>query len=188
VIGVVFGLRLGRWGIVGFSLAALLLVFAQTAGFYQVAGTTPGARAAFGSAMATLAAQLVALFPPPLRPDTVGGYVEFRGFHPLAVLFAVWALASATGFARGDEERGVVEAALATGTSRIALIASRTLGFALAVTVASAAAAAGFLIGVASGHETVAAQGVIQESVLLAAVGLACYAQSGPRRRVRRAA
>src|SRR5205823_2470614 len=123
VIGVIFGLRLGRWGVVGFSLAGLLLVFAQTAGFYQVAGTTPGARAAFGSAMATLAAQLVALFPPPLRPDTAGGYAEFRGFHPLAVLFAVWALASATGFARGDEERGVVEAALATGAAGTLLLA-----------------------------------------------------------------
>ena len=178
MIGVIFGLRLGRWGVVGFSLAGLLLVFAQTAGFYQVAGTTPGARAAFGSAMATLAAQLVALFPPPLRPDTAGGYAEFRGFHPLAVLFAVWALASATGFARGDEERGVVEAALATGTSRIALIASRTVGFALAITVASAAAAAGFLIGVASGHETAAVQGVVEEAALLAAVGLTCYALS----------
>ncbi|TMF30980.1 MAG: hypothetical protein E6I29_05700 [Chloroflexi bacterium] len=178
MIGIVFGLRLGRWGVVGFSLAGLLLVFAQTAGFYQVAGTTPGARAAFGSAMATLAAQLVALFPPPLRPDTAGGYAEFRGFHPLAVLFAVWALASATGFARGDEERGVVEAALATGTSRIALIASRTVGFALAVTVASAAAAAGFLIGVASGHETAAVQGVVEEAALLAVIGVACYTLS----------
>src|SRR5437879_7555891 len=128
--------------------------------------------------MATLAAQVVALFPPPIRPDTVGGYVEFRGFHPLAILFAVWALASATGFVRGDEERGIVEAALATGTSRIALIASRVAGFAIAIAVASAAAGAGFVIGVASGHETVAAQGVVEEAILLAAVGLACYALS----------
>jgi ABC-2 type transport system permease protein len=178
VIAVAFGLRLGRWGVFGFSLAALVLVFIQTAGFYQVAGGTLAERAHFGASMATLAAQFVALFPPPVRPDTVGGYVEFRGFHPLAVLFAVWALASATGFVRGDEERGVVEAALATGTSRLALIASRTAGFALALAVASAAAAAGFVLGVASGHETVEAQRLFQEAALLAAVGFACFALS----------
>jgi len=178
MIGVAFGLRLGRWGLVGYSVAAFVSVFVQTAGFYQVVGSTPAARAAFGSAMATLAAQFVALFPPPIRPDTVGGYVEFRGFHPVAILFAVWALASATGFARGDEERGIVEAALATGTSRLALNASRVAGFAVAIAVASAAAGAGFVIGVASGHETVEAQRVIEESVLLAGVGLACYALS----------
>src|SRR5437879_3924565 len=128
--------------------------------------------------MATLAAQFVPLFPPPIRPDTVGGYVEFRGFHPLAILFAVWALASATGFVRGDEELGTVEAALATGTSRVALIASRVAGFAIAITVASAAAGAGFVFGVALGHETVETQRVIEASLLLAAIGLACYALS----------
>ncbi len=93
---VLFGLRLGRWGMVGFSAAAAVSIFVQTAGFYQVAGQSAGDRAAFGASMATLAARFVALFPPPIRPDTVGGYVEFRGFHPLALIFAVWALASAT--------------------------------------------------------------------------------------------
>src|SRR5205814_8873098 len=99
------------------------------------------------AAMSALAAQLVALFPAPIRPDTVGGYVEFRGMHPLSILFAVWALASATGFARGDEERGLVEATLSTGVSRIALIATRSAGFAIAISIASSAAAAGLLAG-----------------------------------------
>jgi len=52
------------------------------------------------------------------------------------------------------------------------------VGFALAVTVASAAAAAGFLIGVASGHETTAVQGVVEEAALLAVIGVACYTLS----------
>src|SRR2546421_12058858 len=83
VTAVVLALRLGRWGIVGFSIAAFVLTFVQTTGFYQIAGSTPGARAAFGASMATLAAQFVALFPPPIRPATVGRYVEFCGFPPL---------------------------------------------------------------------------------------------------------
>src|SRR5467141_465095 len=176
VTSVLFGLRLGRWRMVGFSAAAAVSIFVQTAGFYQVAGQSAGDRAAFGASMATLAARFVALFPPPIRPDTVGGYVEFRGFHPVAILFAVWALASATGFARGDEERGIVEVALATGTSRIALVAARTAAFAVAICVASAAAGAAFVVGVASGGESVEAARVIEACALLAAVGLSCYA------------
>jgi ABC-2 type transport system permease protein len=126
--------------------------------------------------MATLAARFVALFPPPIRPDTVGGYVQFRGFNPLAVIFAVWALASATGFARGDEERGIVESAVATGVSRIGLLATRTVAFAIAITVASSAAGAGFVLGVASGGDSAQARAVIEACVVLAAVGLSCYA------------
>src|SRR5439155_7647063 len=168
------GLRLGRWGIVGFSLAAAFATFVQTVAFYQIAGHSPAERAAFGSSILALGSQLVALFPPPVRPDTVGGYVEFRGFHPLAILFAIWALAGATGFARGDEERGIVESTLAAGVSRGALIAARAGAFAVGLAVAATAAAAGFLTGLAYGHESVPARAVFEESALLVAIGLSC--------------
>src|SRR5438270_222821 len=161
--------------LVRFSLAAFVSVFIQTVGFYQIAGHTLIARAAFGASMAALASQFVALFPAPVRPDTVGGYVEFRGIHPLAILFAAWALVAATGFARGDEDRGIVETTLATGVSRPALVATRTAAFALGLTIASLAAAAGFLLGVASGGETPQLRGILEDAALLAAVGLACY-------------
>ncbi|HKB18699.1 MAG TPA: ABC transporter permease subunit [Candidatus Dormibacteraeota bacterium] len=169
------GLRLSRWGIAGFSLVAFILTLIQTVGFYQIAGHTPAERAVFGQSMARLAAEFVALFPPPLHPETVEGYVQFRGFSPLTILFAVWALTSATGFARGDEERGVVEATLASGTSRPALVAARVASFALGVAVASAAAGAGFVVGAASGGESVPAAGSIEACALVAAVGFACY-------------
>ncbi len=158
MISVLLGLRLGRWGVFGFSLAALMSVFAQTAGFYQIAGHTLVQRLQFGASMAALEAQFVALFAPTIRPDTVEGFVEFRGFNSLTILFAVWALASATGFARGDETRGIVEMELATGTPRPVLLAARSAAFAIAVSVASIAAAAGFVIGVATNHDTVEAR------------------------------
>jgi len=170
-----FGLRLSRWGITGFSAVAFVLTLVQTVGFYQIAGHTPAERAAFGRTMSVLAAQFVALFPPPLRPDTAGGYVQFRGFSPLTILFAIWALTSAAGFARGDEERGVLEAALATGVSRPALLASRACGFALALLVAAAAAGAGFVVGLATGAESIGAIALIEACVLLVAIGVACY-------------
>ncbi len=173
---VAYALRLARWGIAGFSLAALFSVYVQTVGFYRVAGDTAAERAAFGDSMLALANNFVAVLPPPIRPDTVGGYVQFRGFNPLAIMFAVWALASATGFARGDEERGLVESALSTGVSRGRLIASRVATFAIALTMASACAAAGLVIGVASAEESIEVAGLIQACALLVAIGLACYA------------
>ena len=175
MISVLLGLRLGRWGVFGFSLAALLSIFVQTAGFYQIAGHTLAERLQFGASMAALEAQFVALFAPTIRPDTVEGFVEFRGFNPLMILFAVWALASASGFARGDETRGIVETELAAGTPRPVLLAARSGAFAIAVSVASIAAAAGFLIGVAANHDTVEARGLIEMTLLIAAVGMACY-------------
>src|SRR5207247_6381706 len=155
MIAIVFGLRRGRWGVVGFSLAAFVSTLIQTIGFYQIAGHTPGERIAFGNSILALASQFSALFPPPIRPDTVGGYVEFRGFHPLAILFAVWALASATGAARGDEERGIVEAALGAGISRLGLIDARTIAFAIGIVDAAVAGGGGVLVGVGWGAESV---------------------------------
>ena len=173
---VAYALRLARWGIVGFSLAALFLVFVNAAGFYRVAGDTPAERAAFGSSMFALGNSLVAMLPPPIRPDTVGGYVQFRGFNALAILFAIWALASAAGSARGDEERGLVETSLAAGVSRGRLVASRVAAFAIALALASTCAALGLVIGVASGEESIEAGGLFQACILLVAIGLACYA------------
>lgn len=172
---ILLGLRLGRWGLVGFSLASFTWIAVQTVGFYQVVGNTAADRLAFGASIATLAAKFVVLVPPPIRPDTVGGYVEFRGFHELAIIFAVWALASAVGFARGDEERGIVESALASGESRIALLASRAAAFAIAIVVATAAGGAAFVIGVASGGESIRPLPVLEVCAMLVGVGVACY-------------
>ena len=173
--GVLLGLRLGRWGLVGFSLTAFVWNLTQAIGFYLVVGHTLAERAAFGASIATIAARFVAIVPPPIRPDTVGGYVEFRGFHELAIIFSVWALASAVGFARGDEERGVIESTLAAGQSRIAIVASRAASFAIAITIASIAAGAAFVVGVAANHDTVEPLRVIEVCVLLVAIGLASY-------------
>jgi ABC-2 type transport system permease protein len=172
---VLLGLRLGRWGMVGFSLAGFAWILTQTIGFYQVVGHSVAERAAFGASIATLAARFTVLVPPPIRPDTVGGYVEFRGFHELAIIFSVWALFSAVGFVRGDEERGIVEASLAAGTTRVILVATRAASFAVAIVVASAAAGAAFVVGVASGGESIEPMRVIEVCALLVAIGLACY-------------
>ena len=143
------GLRLGRWGFLGFSILTFAASLVQAVGFYQIAGHTAASRAAFAQSMSQLAAQLTFILPPPAGLSTVGGYVEWRSFGGLAILFGVWALVSGSGATRGDEERGLVEAVLASGITRSRWLASRVIGYALTALVAALAGGLGLVVGVA---------------------------------------
>jgi ABC-2 type transport system permease protein len=175
VTAIALALRLGRWGILGFSVLAFVSNLIVALAFYQVAGHTPAERATFGRSINLLATQLTVLLPPPVRPDTVGGFIQYRGYGGLAILFAVWALVSAGGAARGDEERGLVEAEIATSLSRVRLVGSRVIAFALGSLVAGMAAGAGVIIGVAIGGETIPFRSVLEATVVLGALAACCY-------------
>jgi len=56
---------------IGFGAVLLLITYAQGAGFVQLAGGTPAARAVFANSMAVLGTQLFYLFPAPFRLDTL---------------------------------------------------------------------------------------------------------------------
>lgn len=168
--------RLGRWGLVGFSALGFFAATLQAVGFFQVAGHTATERAAFGRSMTQLGTQFSILLPPPVRPDTVGGYVQFRAFGSLVFLFAIWALVSASGAARGDEERGLVEVMLASGLSRVRMLASRIAAFACACLLVALATSLGMEIGAVGGGEPVPLQAALEASIVLAALGLSCYA------------
>jgi ABC-2 type transport system permease protein len=172
---IVLGLRLGRWGIVGFSSIAFLSSLIQAVAFYQLAGHTPAERAAFAQSIAQVASRFTLILPPPTRLDTVGGYVQWRSFGGMAIVFAVWALLSASGAGRGDEERGLVEVVLAASLTRFKWIGSRMAGFALASFVAAVAAGLGLVIGAANGGESVGAGPIVEEAIVLAALALSCY-------------
>jgi ABC-2 type transport system permease protein len=172
---VLFALRLGRWGIAGFGAVAFVVTLLQSAAFYRVAGNTEDERQAFGGSMSIIAAQFSVVIPPPVRPDTVGGYVQFRAFGALALAFAIWALVSASSAMRGDEERGIVEAVLAAGVSRPRLISARVAAFAMGSLVAALAASVGLLAGVASGGESFSATAAVGAAVALAALAVCCY-------------
>jgi polyether ionophore transport system permease protein len=172
---ILLGLRLGRWGVAGFSVLAFASSFIQAVAFYQLAGHTPEQRAAFAHSMSQLAAQLTFILPPPSGLDTVGGYVEWRSFGGLAVVFAVWALVSGAGASRGDEERGLVEAVLATGTTRLKWLASRFAAFAAAGFVAGLAGGLGLVAGAAGAGEAIAFGPVLEIALALGLLGLSCY-------------
>lgn len=173
-----FALRLGRWGIVGWSALAFVSTTLRVEAFYGIAGHRAADRAAFGASIQAIAPQFMVLLPPPIHPDAVAGYVEYGGFLPLSILFAVWAMTSAAGAARGDEERGVVEAALSTGLSRFSLVIARVAGFAIAITVAAGVGALGFLVAVSTGGDAADIRSLVEESLQLIGLGLSCYALS----------
>lgn len=166
-----FFLRLGRWGVIGFAAIGFTATFVQSNAFYAVAGRTAASQATFGASMSAIAGRFTAVFPPPVHPETVGGYVWWRGYQAVAIVFAVWALASATAMVRSDERRGMIEAVLATGTSRIRLVAARAAAFLVAVAVASASVALGFIAVV---HEADALS-LFEASLLVASLTLSCY-------------
>ena len=116
------------------------------------------------------------IVPAPLRPDTVGGYVQWRAYGFFAIVFAIWALASGVGSSRGDEERGLVEATLAAGVSRADALIARFAAFTVSVVVAAAAGAAGVYAGIDRVHDWIDPGSVAAASVLLLGLALACYA------------
>jgi ABC-2 type transport system permease protein len=140
-----------------------------------VAGHTPAEREAFAKSFAQITSQLTVLLPPAMRLDTVGGYVQYRAYGSLAILFAIWALASAGGAARDNEERGITEVILATGLSRARVLAAHVAAFAIASIVAALAASAGLMVGAIAGQDSFPLGPAIEAAVLLAAIAVGCY-------------
>lgn len=173
-----FALRLGLWGLIGWSALAFVLIFLRVESYYAVAGHTAAGRATFAASLRAVTSQFTLLLPDLMRPETLAGYVEYGGFLPLSILFAVWAMTSATSAARGDEERGVVEAVLAAGVPRPALVIARMGSFAIAITVATAAAAIAYILAASIGGDAFDIRSVIEETLLYIAFGLSCYAIS----------
>lgn len=172
---VAFFIRLGRWGLVGFSVIGFTATFVQSIAYFAVAGHTAATQAAFGASMSAIAGRFAAVFPPPFHPESLGGYVWWRAYEAVGLVFSVWAMVSATAMVRSDERRGVVEAVLSTGTSRPSLIAARVVAFVVAAAVASAAVALGLLAGAQRGAESVVGSGVIEAWLLVLALTLSTY-------------
>ena len=152
-------LRDTRWATIAVALAGFAITFLQSVAFFQLAGHTFAQRAAFGYSLLLEATANAALLPPPVHPETVAGYLELRALAPLAVVFAAWALVSASA-------RSPVP------------VVPRAAAFAISATLAAASACIGVLAGVASGGESISALGVVEAGLLLVALAIACFAIS----------
>jgi putative exporter of polyketide antibiotics len=169
-------LRLHRIGAIAMSYFAIFYVLVNSAVYPLIAGKTRIAQEAFGLEITTLGAQFAWLLPVPIRPDTAAGYLQWRGYGLFAIVFAAWGLMSACGAVRRDEDRGMVETWLATGISRMRLLATRVVAFALlSATVVVVAGFAGWLGCLIAGSPAPVA-GLVGESAALWGLTLSSFA------------
>src|SRR5579872_5157652 len=129
------GWRLQRRGLLGMGAFGVVYGLIQIAAYTSAAGSTAASRSAFGQTMETFGKTFTFLLPVPIRLDTVSGYVQWRVYGGLVTLFAIWALMSAIGATRGDEDRGLVEAWLSAPVGRGRYLVTRCAVFALVAVI-----------------------------------------------------
>jgi ABC-2 type transport system permease protein len=168
-------LRLQLVGFVATAAIGGLSAFANGLGFVQIVGDSPTQRIIFATQMEALGKQLSYLLPVPSHLDTLAGYLQWRGFGTLGLVYAFWALITATGAARGDEERGHVEMWLAAGVSRARYIAARVFGFSLAAAASLAVVVvATYAVGQIA-KEPIPLAWIVAEALSLFALSLTAY-------------
>jgi ABC-2 type transport system permease protein len=169
-----YGLRAHRWAFAGVAFIGFVGPYATGASYAAAAGTG-AARVAFGRQTTALGPQLAYLVPLPIRPDTVAGYLWWKGLTWLPIVVAVWGLAAATGLIRNEEERGLMETWLASPFGRVRLLLSRTGAFTLAALAAVAIAGVGTAAGLAAGKSSVSFLALAEQGVAALGIALACF-------------
>ena len=139
--------RSHRVGAIALTLIGALSGLVNAIGYIEIAGHTRLERQVFAKQMEVFGQQLTYLLPAPLQLDTMGGYLTWRAFGSVAMLFAIWGVLAGTGAARGDEERGLTEASLAAGTSRPRWMLTRSTGFFIAAALSTGAACLATQVG-----------------------------------------
>jgi len=169
-------LRQSWLGIVAASSVGVVAGAVQASAYENIAGKTAAAQAAFGAQTMALARQIAYLLPLPVHPETLAGYVQWRVFGGMALVVLIWAVMSASGAGRGDEERGLVEAWLAAGVSRPRLLLWRIGLFVLGALVFGLLTGSATEAGALAAGTSLPVAGLLGEAVVLAALAASCYA------------
>ncbi len=125
-----YSLRAHRTGLIASASLAALYVLLQAPGYASAAGSTPAERQRFAASMGAIARQVSYILPLPTHLEVLSGYVQWRVFGFLAVVFATWAVFAGAGASRGEEDRGLSDQLLAGGMSRARLVLTRFAVFA----------------------------------------------------------
>jgi ABC-2 type transport system permease protein len=168
--------RLQRRGLIGMTAFGVLYGLLQASAYNSVAGTTAASRAIFGRQMETFGIQLSTLLPLPRHVETLPGYLQWRVFGALPLLFGFWAVMSAVGATRGDEEHGMVELWLAAGASRVRYVAVRYLAFAIVATVSVSLTTLSIDLGAARSGQALEPTALVELALALLGTALAVYA------------
>ena len=170
------GLRFHRTGLIASAAIGGLNGILQSLGFKAIAGTSEAARQQFGLQMQVLGRQVSYLAPLPLHPETLAGYVQWRVFGFLPLVFGFWALMAGSGVIRGDEERGLLELWLGTGISRARLMAARAATFTLADAGAILIVCVLMEFGANAAGSPLPVAGLLADGAALAALSATCFA------------
>jgi ABC-2 type transport system permease protein len=168
--------RLQRNGLIGMSGFGIFYGILQAAAYNAAAGTTAASRRDFGQATETFGRQYSLLLPLPHGVDTIAGFIQWRVYGALPILFGFWALLSAAGATRGDEERGLIEQWLASGVGRLRYLLTRFIGFAISAVIAITLTSAAIDTGAASAGSALPVGPLIEVSIALLGLTLAVYA------------
>lgn len=169
-------LRLQRTGLIGMTAFGTFYGLIQAGAYNSAAGTTTAQRLAFGQQMEVLGRSLSYLLPIPVRVETASGYLQWRVYGALPILFAFWALMSATGATRGDEGRGLIEQWRAVGVGPLRYLAYRSATFLVTAVVAIAATSAAIYVGALPAKSSLDSLAFIELSIALLGLTLTCYA------------
>jgi ABC-2 type transport system permease protein len=161
-------------GLAAMTAIGVIVGVLNAIAFVQIAGASPAERAAFARQMALLGAQLSYMLPAPVGIETLGGYLQWRHFGSLVVMYGVWAAISAGGSGRGDEERGLVEQWLTAGVGRARYLITRVIVFAAVATVAIGAMQTAILLSARG--EPLSAGAMLAMGIDLLATTLCCFA------------
>ena len=168
--------RLQRNGLIGMSAFGIFYGILQAAAYNSAAGTTAATRRAFGQATETFGRQYSLFLPLPHGVDTIAGFIQWRVYGALPILFGFWALLSAAGATRGDEERGLIEQWLAAGVGRQRYLVTRFVGFAISAVIAITLTSAAIDAGAAGAGSALPLGPLFEVSVALLGLTLAVYA------------
>src|SRR3984893_11373976 len=92
--------RLHHRGLIGFSDGGFLISVFYGSAFLQAAGTTAASQAAFGRSVNLLAKQFAFIIPPPVHPETLGGYEQYKWLAGAIIMMMIWASLVGAGVAR----------------------------------------------------------------------------------------
>ena len=169
-----YGLRAHRWALAGVAFLGFVSPYSTGASYLAAAGTA-AARATFGRQTLSLGPQLAYLIPLPLRPDTVDGYLWWKGLAWMTLVFAAWGLAAATGLIRNEEERGLLETWVASPLGRGRLVLARAAAFTVVAVVAVVITGLGTAAGVSVGKASIGFAALVEQGLPLLGITLVCF-------------
>lgn len=168
-------LRSHLGGFVAMTAIGALAALGNAIAFAEIAGDDAASRAIFAQQMQILGRQMSFMLPAPLELETLSGYLQWRHFGSLGIPYAFWAVIAASGAARGDEERGLVEQWLAAGVRRSRYLLIRVAAFTVvALGTVAAMMAAAWLGAIVSG-ERLAPEDLAKQGVAIVSLALCCF-------------